>query len=66
MHNFNKGCRQGYSSSHSLVTQQIIKCSTCVERGKLFSYPLHNLIVFQIYKKKTSNRTKFSSHNQLY
>ncbi len=44
LHNFNKGYWQSNSSLFSLVTQQIIKWSTCIERGKPLFYPLHNLM----------------------
>ncbi len=33
----------------SIVTQQIIKCSICIQRSKFLSFPLHHLSFFQIY-----------------
>jgi hypothetical protein len=29
-----------------VVTQQIIKCSICIQRGKFISFPLHHLTFF--------------------
>jgi hypothetical protein len=51
LHNLNKGCRQSYSSLPSTISQQIIKCSICIQKNKFLSFPLHHFIFFQFTHK---------------
>jgi hypothetical protein len=59
LHNFHKGCGQSYSSLSSTVTQQIIKCPICIQRGKFLSFFLHQFFSNLHIKHQTKPNVHF-------